>query len=83
MTQASPLKTREYLCYGLPILITYTDCAQKFPELVPFIQHYPETTPEQLAHQVFDHQKIQLLARQFLNWEAVLMPVIEDFQGLV
>ncbi|GGH32203.1 glycosyltransferase family 4 protein [Paenibacillus segetis] len=41
MKEASPLKVREYLAYGLPIIIGYSDT--DFPEQVPFILEIPNT----------------------------------------
>lgn len=35
MNEASPLKVREYLAYGLPVIIGYQDT--DFPESVPFL----------------------------------------------
>jgi hypothetical protein len=35
LEEASPLKTREYLAYGLPVIMGYTD--SDFPDPVPFI----------------------------------------------
>lgn len=39
MQEASPLKVREYLAYGLPVIISYKDT--DFPEDVPFILQLP------------------------------------------
>ncbi len=39
MTEASPLKVREYLAYGLPTIIAYHDT--DFPEDAPFILRLP------------------------------------------
>lgn len=39
MNEASPLKVREYLAYGLPVIIGYRDT--DFPEQVPFILEIP------------------------------------------
>ncbi len=41
MNEASPLKVREYLAYGLPVIIGYKDT--DFPESVPFILELPNT----------------------------------------
>jgi len=42
ITQGSPLKTREYLCMGLPILVHYYDCAMDFESLHPYIFNYAD-----------------------------------------
>lgn len=45
MAEASPLKVREYLAYGLPVIIGYKDT--DFPEPVPFIlelKNVPDST---------------------------------------
>ena len=41
MQEASPLKTREYLAYGIPVIIGYEET--DFPEQVPFILRLPNT----------------------------------------
>lgn len=41
MNEACPLKTREYLAYGLPVIIGYQDT--DFPQDVPFILRLPNT----------------------------------------
>lgn len=41
MDEASPLKTREYLAYGLPVIIGYRDT--DFPEQKPYILQLPNT----------------------------------------
>jgi hypothetical protein len=41
MQEASPLKTREYLAYGLPVVIAYVDT--DFPSGAPFLFSVPNT----------------------------------------
>jgi hypothetical protein len=41
MEEACPLKTREYLSYGLPCIIGYKDA--DFPDGAPFILQLPNT----------------------------------------
>ncbi|EOS54330.1 glycosyltransferase [Paenibacillus barengoltzii] len=42
MNEASPLKVREYLAYGLPVIIGYQDT--DFPESVPFLLQLPNAS---------------------------------------
>jgi hypothetical protein len=46
MTEACPLKVREYLAYGLPTVIGYRDA--DFPQPVPFLLELP-CTPDNVA----------------------------------
>ena len=73
ITQGSPLKSREYLCMGLPILVNYDDCAADFESLNPFIYNYhrhPEALDE-IIHHSLDHREIQQTALKCLSWPSV------------
>ncbi len=80
VTQASPLKTREYLCYGLPIVVNCWDCAADFEPLKPFIFNLkdPKTKIEDVIKTSVDHAQIQALARQYLSWESVMEALFLD-----
>ncbi|RAP34057.1 hypothetical protein DID75_00335 [Candidatus Marinamargulisbacteria bacterium SCGC AG-410-N11] len=79
LTEACPLKTREYLANGLPILVNYKDCASDIPELSPYIFHLdlesPQTTMSIIMNQSFDHHNIQSLALSKLSWETLLADI--------
>ena len=60
----SPLKTVEYLCHGLPILVNYHDHAQNIDTLAPYVfnlQKNPKALDEILTH-ALDRRQIQQLA---------------------
>ncbi len=69
LTEASPLKTREYLFQGLPVLINYYDCAQDIPELKPYI--FPPDQIQKMLDTHIDKDKIKKTAQQHLSWEQV------------
>jgi hypothetical protein len=48
MTEACPLKLREYLAYGIPTIIAYRDT--DFPEPQPFLLNLPNTEGTIEAH---------------------------------
>ena len=80
LTQASPLKTREYLGNGLPILVNYHDSAEDIPELAPYVFNHA-TTPNALlniTHTHFDHPTIEAIAGTHLNWASQLKPILES-----
>lgn len=74
MTQASPLKTREYLCYGLPILVNYWDCAEEFEGLKPAIFNLRQGPPvlDQALQFSGDRDALQKLARDCFDWRNLL-----------
>ncbi len=47
--EASPLKVREYLAWGLPVIIGYQDT--DFPDPAPFLLQLPNTEDNVTAHQ--------------------------------
>ncbi len=78
LTQGSPLKTREYLCHGLPILVNYHDSAQDIPELAPYVFNYAENTTA-----IYDiyatpchHDTLKKIANEHLNWATQLRPLL-------
>ena len=78
----SPLKTREYLCMGLPVLINYHDLAQEIPELRPYLfnlQDNPRAL-EDLLTTSLDREAIQGVAIKHLSWHKTLAHVLEHMQ---
>jgi hypothetical protein len=70
ISEGCPLKTREYLCFGLPILVNYKDWAQEISELSPFIYDYSQDKAA-LGHIVsssHDAKAIVPVAIKHLNW---------------
>jgi hypothetical protein len=75
LTQASPLKTREYLCQGLPILINYKDTAKDIPALRPYI--FSLDRVDELLVFEYDKNRLAALAQQELSWGKSLGVVID------
>jgi glycosyltransferase involved in cell wall biosynthesis len=59
MNEACPLKVREYMAYGLPVIIGYKDA--DFPEGAPFILQLPNT-PLNIM------ENTKLIEKFVLNW---------------
>jgi hypothetical protein len=59
MNEASPLKVREYLAYGLPVIIGYMDT--DFPDGAPFILQLPNT-PANVV------ENLNAIEKFVLNW---------------
>ncbi len=70
LNQACPLKTREYLCYGLPVLVNYYDSSQDFEELRPFIFNYLDGKDqfEKILTHSFTKDDIETKAVRCLDW---------------
>ena len=81
--EGCPLKSREYLSYGLPIIVNYQDCAGDFDELKPYI--YDRRTNEKIIERALsmDHDKTKLkeIAHRVLSWESVLKPVFDHISS--
>lgn len=77
-TEVCPLKTREYLCYGLPILINIADCASDFTQLKPYIFNYAESEQafEDIIQVEADKDKLSKLAEHCFSWKELLKPII-------
>ena len=70
--EGSPLKSRQYLCHGCPILVNYYDCASDFKALRPFIVDYrkdPSTSINRICSISTPKDEIQALARDCLSWD--------------
>jgi glycosyltransferase involved in cell wall biosynthesis len=79
ITDGCPLKSREYLCYGLPIIVNYLDCATDFEALKPYVfdkRHDKHAVKTALLSN-YIKTDIQQIARQVLAWDNVLEPVFE------
>ncbi len=72
ISQGSPLKSREYLAHGLPILINYDDCAEDFDALKPRLYHYhrqKEAAITGILKDRSDATETQKVALRLLSWE--------------
>lgn len=70
MQEAVPLKVREYLYYGLPVIIGYND-----PQLTgaPFVHKYrDEIRLRTFLSQSFDRESIQDYSKTYLSWKTIL-----------
>ena len=72
-TQGTPLKSREYLCHGLPILVNYEDGASTMPALSDYVFSYQKDNLALEKLLCFSYDKSQLIqkARQQLSWDEV------------
>lgn len=81
--EGCPLKSREYLSYGLPIIVNYQDCASDFKELNPYI--YDRRTNEKIIEKALskehDKTKLKEIAHRVLSWESVLKPVFDHISS--
>ena len=71
--EGSPLKSRQYLCNGLPILTTYKDSATDYPELRSYIFNQKENTKaiEEIIQHNFSKEEIKDKATKYLSWNSV------------
>jgi len=70
LTQASPLKTREYLVHGLPILVNYHDTAADLPDLQDAVFNLlsdPQSV-DKLLHYTGSKQSLKEKAKKTLSW---------------
>lgn len=71
--EGSPLKSRQYLCSGLPILTNYKDSAEDFKTLKPYIFNFNtnKTAFKQICEHSFDKNTIKKIAQKELSWKNV------------
>tara|TARA_A100001015_G_scaffold314778_1_gene425000 strand:+ start:3022 stop:4050 length:1029 start_codon:yes stop_codon:yes gene_type:complete len=69
----SPLKSRQYLCNGLPILTNYKDSAEDYKILKPYIFNIQENSNaiSDILNHSFKKEKIKNLAIKELSWKNV------------
>lgn len=80
MTQAAPLKVREYLFFGLPIIISYEDLGLK--PCLDFILNSPDQQSlSDFLKRVrdFDKKVIHQYARHHLSWEHITQKLFQHF----
>jgi hypothetical protein len=80
ISDGSPLKTREYLCMGLPILTNYHDSAEDFLSLQPYIFNYKKDPKALEAILSFTSEKktIQTEAQVSLSWKSLWKKILLD-----
>ncbi len=73
ITEGSPLKSRQYLCSGLPILTNYKDSAEDFKTLKPYIFNFNanKTALKKIFEHSFDKNTIKKIAQKELSWKNV------------
>ena len=74
MQEACPLKVREYLWSGLPVIVNYRDSARDFDCLRPYIINLaerPDGVAECMRNSV-DKSDIRAHAKSCLSWESLL-----------
>ena len=80
ITEGSPLKSRQYLCHGCPILVNYTDCASDFTELSPFMVDYrvhKDASFKIMCDLSYNRHIVQHQSRQCLSWEQYFSTVFK------
>lgn len=71
ITEGSPLKSRQYLCHGCPILVNYYDCAADFDELKPYIidfRHHKNESIKIISQLINSKEDIKKKSRFHLSW---------------
>ena len=76
--EGSPLKSRQYLCHGLPILTNYKDCAEDIDALKKYVFNLNSNTHAltNLLSKTFNHQEIAKIAQQELSWNTLYQPLL-------
>lgn len=72
ITEGSPLKSRQFLCHGCPIIINYYDSAADYSTLQPFIIDYRihgESSLEKAKKASRNKKDLAKDARQYLSWD--------------
>lgn len=72
ITEGSPLKSRQYLCHGCPILVNYLDCATDFKDLSPYIIDYRQhnkNSINRITSLSVNSQVLSQVACQALSWD--------------
>ena len=71
ITEGSPLKSRQYLCNGLPILTNYKDSAEEYPSLKPFIFNLKENSNAitDILNTSYSKNNIKKVAQKELSWD--------------
>ena len=82
MTRNSSLKVREYLCYGLPVLLNYPDPLLENAALSPFLLPLDPSLQNfaGFLHQAFNHTLIKQVARKELSLERALAEILVDIR---
>ena len=81
ITEGSPLKTREYLCNGVPIIVNYHDGASEIKALTPYVfnkKQSPNAIQNALNSQI-DKQTLKEIAVRELSWDVHLKPLIDRY----
>ena len=82
--EGSPLKTREYLAMGLPILVNYHDMASDIEALKPYVftlQDNPDALSE-ICQKKWDKTHIAQTAQTYLSWTATLKQVLNRIERM-
>jgi len=84
-TQGSPLKTREYLCHGLPILVNYDDGASDIESLNPYVftYHKNKDALKELLQMPINKSYLTQIARMELAWEKIWKKTVLENLGLL
>ena len=79
ITEGSPLKSRQFLCHGLPILTHYYDCASDIDLLKPYIfdVRTNKKALQSLLRFSCSKEKLSTLAQDALSWEHYVKALIK------
>ncbi len=80
VSEGSPLKSRQYLCHGCPIVVNYYDSALDFNALTPYIFNF-QTLGVDAFNQACgcnaDKDSLKVLAQDCLSWDRYFQRLFE------
>lgn len=73
INEGCPLKTSEYLSYGVPVIVNYHDWSLENPKLNPYIMHISSGLPFEsfIESHRKNHSLISEQARSELSWDTI------------
>ncbi|NMA48738.1 MAG: glycosyltransferase family 4 protein, partial [Tissierellia bacterium] len=79
LSEACPLKTREYLENGLPVIVNYYDCAKDIDEIKAYVIDYDDSQEfiKTLIDYKYDKKILKALSRVYLSWDTLYREVFK------
>jgi hypothetical protein len=72
ITEGSPLKSRQYLCHGCPMIVNYYDSALDYKELADYIIDFRQHSSESfklITNLKYSKSKLKTIAQKQLSWD--------------